>query len=289
MRNVCKLPLVLGAALGVIALGRHRKIPRGRGAPSRTRRETRKLGRLGVAVGATYASTAGAQGVRLRRPTGRARPGPRAQDRRGRRRSARPDEGGDDEDRPDGLLPRRRVARAVAPGVGRAAVERSADVRRARRRGDPERARQVAGGVVPQLGSGADRGGVDRSGAPRLVRDRPPASNVPLRPRSSTPASTRRSQRPGQHRPLGLGAQSGLRWARPGGDDRGDQTAPGRRARLPARGAQPTGVRRSLPRPSVHPCPRGPAGVLDRSGCRPANSPSAPGSRRCSEWEPDGA
>ena len=58
MRNVCKLPLVLGAALGVIALGRHRKIPavavlhRGQFA------RNAQLGRLGVAVGATYASTA---------------------------------------------------------------------------------------------------------------------------------------------------------------------------------------------------------------------------------------
>ena len=254
-RAACERPLTAAAAVVGARRGRSSAVRRGgcvavsartrrraaSGPINRTSRAGRnlELARLGVAVGSTYAAHGGPQAVRLRRAPGRARRRAPAAHRRAGRRAARQHEGRADEGRPDGQLPRRRPARAGAPGARRAAGRRPADVGRAGRRGRRARARP------PARASCSSSGTPSRSPRRRSARStgpspstRPPARSGRWRSRSSTRASPRRSRPTCQHRPARHAAEAGLRRARPDGDGRRDQGA--RRPR-----SSTTGTRRA--------------------------------------------
>jgi len=111
-------------------------------------------------------------------------------------RRAREHEGRVDEDRPDGELPRRRLAPTGSRRARVAATRRGPDGARAERRGRARRARRRAGARVRAMGERTDRGGFDRAGPPR-------GDPVGDRSRGEDPVSGSRSGHPfrsGEHR-----------------------------------------------------------------------------------------
>ena len=167
------------------------------GPINRTTRAGRnlELARLGVAVGSTYAATNARKLFASAERRAELDDAARAAHRRAGRRAARQHEGRPDEGRPDGQLPRRRPARAGAPGARRAAGGGPADVGRPRRRGRRARAR-------PRRRTSCSSSGIrSRSPPRRSARStapspstRPPATSGPSPSRCSTRASARRSR-----------------------------------------------------------------------------------------------
>ena len=129
---------------------------------------------------------------------------------------------------------------------------------------DRTRARCAAREGVRRVGSQSDRVGQHRPGPPRRRRRSGDGAGA-CRRREGAVSRCRRGDRsgPSQRQPARRDAEAGLRRARSRRHGCRDQGAPDRRARLHAGGRQPAGVRRLLPRPSVHPRARRAGVALD--------------------------